>query len=145
MGLASSFPTRALGASTEILKVLPHWLDQQGRHTVSPSLFERDAYQLHLKYHREEVSTIRFDVNWRLKERGLQGCMLHLEARFGSKEGIQTLEQKTLIKAGKRRKKGWSDLRIPKASVDFQSNLIAWRVRVMRGDEVLATRTSFLW
>ena len=145
IGLASSFSTRALGASTEILKVLPHWLDRQGRHTVSPSLFERDAYQLHLKEHREEVSTIRFDVNWRLKERGLQGCTLHLEARFGSEEGIQTLEQKTLIETGKRRKKGWSGLRIPEASFDVQSNLIAWRVRVMRGDEVLATRTSFLW
>ena len=70
---------------------------------------------------------------------------LHLEARFGSEEGIQTLEQKTLIETGKRRKKGWSGLRIPEASFEAQSNLIAWRVRLMRGDEVLATRTSFLW
>ena len=27
----------------KISKVLPHWLDQQGRHTLSPSLLERDT------------------------------------------------------------------------------------------------------
>ena len=33
----------------KISKVLPHWLDLQGRHTLSPSLLERDAYQAKLR------------------------------------------------------------------------------------------------
>ncbi|GIT05994.1 MAG: hypothetical protein CM1200mP29_14050 [Verrucomicrobiota bacterium] len=48
----------------KISKVLPHWLDQQGRHTLSPSLLERDAYQAKLRADRSLCSGIRFDVKW---------------------------------------------------------------------------------
>ena len=35
----------------KIVKVLPFFLDQQGRDAVSPSLFDRDAYQAFLREH----------------------------------------------------------------------------------------------
>ena len=33
----------AHAGSGKLLKVLPHFLDREGRHALSPSLFERDA------------------------------------------------------------------------------------------------------
>ena len=43
------------GASTgRVFKVLPHFLDTNGVHTLSPSLYERDAYQAHLRQHPEK-------------------------------------------------------------------------------------------
>ncbi len=54
----------AHAASGKVLKVLPHFLDLQGRHALSPSLFERDAYQAHLRKNPAEVSALRFDVEW---------------------------------------------------------------------------------
>ena len=56
MGLAAS--------SGKVLKVLPHYLDLQGRHAVSPSLYERDAYQADLRRHPERISGLRFDIHW---------------------------------------------------------------------------------
>ena len=47
----------AAHAEAKISKVLPHWLDKKGRHTLSPSLFERDAYQAQLP--RQPGSTLR--------------------------------------------------------------------------------------
>ena len=49
LGLA--FPISA--TPCKIAKVLPQLLDDQGRHTVSPSLYGRDAYQALLREHPE--------------------------------------------------------------------------------------------
>ena len=49
-------------AEGKIIKVLPHLLDKKGRHTLSPSLYERDAYQAKLRTHPEDISALRFDV-----------------------------------------------------------------------------------
>ena len=48
----------------KVLKVLPHFLDRDGKHALSPSLYERDAYQAHLRKNPAEISALRFDVNW---------------------------------------------------------------------------------
>jgi hypothetical protein len=129
----------------QILKVLPHWLDQQGRHTLSPSLFERDAYQQHLSLHRDEVSTMRFDVNWRLATRDLTGCTLHLEARVGRDDAIETIEHEVPLQLPSLRRQGWTGIQIPEGSWDPESNLMAWRVTLRQESTILATRTSFLW
>src|SRR5690349_20263207 len=57
----------ASAATGRITKVLPHLLDLEGRHALSPSLYDRDAYQARLRQHREQVSGIRFDVQWKAK------------------------------------------------------------------------------
>ena len=44
--------------SGKVVKVLPHYLDLEGRHTLSPSLYERDAYQAVLRQHPERRSGI---------------------------------------------------------------------------------------
>src|SRR5258706_6833202 len=66
-------------AEARIVKVLPHFLDQAGRHSLHPSLFERDGYQGHLRTHPELCSGMRFDVQW--KAHKLQNARLKLEIR----------------------------------------------------------------
>ncbi|PYI85852.1 MAG: hypothetical protein DME26_10040, partial [Verrucomicrobia bacterium] len=67
----------ALPQSIKILKVLPRYLDHKGRHTVSPSLYERDAYQAWLRKNPDARSGLRFDVQW--KARGLKEVKLRVE------------------------------------------------------------------
>ena len=43
----------------KVIKVLPEYLDREGRHALSPSLFDRDAYQAQLRWHAEERSGVR--------------------------------------------------------------------------------------
>src|SRR6266567_3807500 len=62
------FSAHALGteaASGRIIKVLPHLLDRGGRHTLSPSLYERDAYQAFLRKNPGQCSGLRFDIQWK--------------------------------------------------------------------------------
>src|SRR5262245_7382197 len=51
-------------APARIIKVLPQFLDLEGRHALSPSLYDRDAYQAELRAHPEKVSGLRFAVQW---------------------------------------------------------------------------------
>ena len=52
----------ALAASGKIIKVLPFFLDLKGRHSLHPSLYERDAYQAYLRQHPELRSGLQIDV-----------------------------------------------------------------------------------
>src|SRR6185369_13028943 len=47
--LLLSFCVGAHAESAKVLKVLPLFLDQKGRESISPSLFDRDAYQVLLR------------------------------------------------------------------------------------------------
>ncbi len=132
-------------SSARILKVLPHLLDANGKHALSPSLFERDAYQTHLKSHPEEVSTLRLDVNWMLRERFDVPLELRVEVRFGSGNSIQTLKAKTSLRPKKLRKRGWTSVQLKKEEYDAAANLIAWRVTVWNGAQQIASQKSFLW
>ena len=130
-------------AGARIVKVLPHYLDREGRHALSPSLFERDAYQSRLRRHPEERAALRLDVQWkapaqpsdlkiRMELRGLQG---------------KNLTQKTLEAPAK--KNGWFGhwTSLTLAGDDFNNlgGLTAWRATLWSGDQQLAEQKSFLW
>src|ERR1051325_4966895 len=55
----------AEAATGRVMKVLPQFLDLKGRHALSPSLYDRDAYQAYLRQHTNEVSGMRFAVQWK--------------------------------------------------------------------------------
>ena len=48
-----------------VVKVLPLFLDLKGHDALSPSLFDRDAYQAFLRQNTNDISAIRFDVLWK--------------------------------------------------------------------------------
>ncbi len=128
-----------------ILKVLPHLLDANGKHALSPSLLERDAYQAHLRSHPEEVSNLRFDVNWKLKDKFGDELELRVEVRLGSGNSIRTLKAKTPLRPKKLRRRGWTSVALKKEDYDPNANLIAWRITIWNGDQELASQKSFLW
>lgn len=122
-----------------ISKVLPHWLDLRGRHTLSPSLLERDAYQARLRTNRKLCSGIRFDVKWTKNTGGNVKLQVELLVT-GQAKPIQ-LEQR--IKPSRRG--GWDAITLDGDAFKAIGKIIAWRVLLLDSDAVLAERRSFLW
>src|ERR1019366_10791948 len=111
----------------KIVKVLPFFLDQQGRDATSPSLFDRDAYQAHLREHTNEVSAIRFDVLWNAKKSPDEKIKIWVELRGVGAAGVPKLKTiETSVVPGTLRK--WTE--IPLAGDDFKNfgAVVAWRV-----------------
>jgi hypothetical protein len=137
-----SFCASVAAADARIVKVLPHFLDQQGRISIHPSLFERDGYQAHLRTRPDLCSGMRFDVQW--KAHKLENGRVKLEVR-GAKtpaRQIESFEEK--IPAG-----GffshWAGVKVSGADFNRLGSIIAWRVSIWDGDQQLAEEKSFLW
>jgi hypothetical protein len=133
----------ALGGEARIIKVLPQLLDLQGRNALSPSLFDRDAYQQKLLQNPEAVSALRFEVQYKTRE--IKGPLrLRIEMR-GSKTALgQRHTFETDVKPGGFFSK-WGRLELDRATSDKLGSLIAWRASLLQDGEVIATRESFLW
>lgn len=132
----------ASAASARILKVLPHYLDTDGRHSLSPSLYERDAYQARLRQHPELRAGLRFDVHWKAKRRGAESLILRLELRRSGGADLVTIERP--VRAG-RFFGTWSSLPLTREMYDQFGELIAWRATLWQGDQLLDEKKSFLW
>src|ERR1051326_4940456 len=65
LALCFTMCAAASAATGGVVKVLPQFLDLKGRSAISPSLYDRDAYQAHLREHTNEISGIRFAVQWK--------------------------------------------------------------------------------
>ena len=132
-------PARAGEAS--IIKVLPHYLDLKGRHTLSPSLYERDAYQAFLRKHPEQCSALRFDVQLKAPVNG--PLTLRLDIR-GKKTAMETIVVQQSIEPTKWFSR-WSAAAL--TGDDFQrcGEVVAWRAQILQRDELLAEQHSFLW
>lgn len=131
--------------SARVLKVLPQYLDREGRAALSPSLFDRDAYQAHLRRHPELRHSMRIQVLWR-RPAGLSGDLrLRVELRGLTKEGMpveRTLEQ-TVATAGRRRR--WTTVRLSPDTLRELGDVVAWRVTLWSGEELVGEQKSFLW
>ncbi len=64
-----------------VVKVLPFFLDLKGHDALSPSLYDRDAYQAYLRRHLDQRSAIRFDVLWKASDVGDAKLKLRVELR----------------------------------------------------------------
>lgn len=140
--VALSFVSHA--GTLKIVKVLPHYLDREGRVATSPSLYDRDAYQAKLRLDPTLALGIRFDVQYRA--RGIERDRLRVRAELRTsrlKEG-----QPHVVEApvGHRRRTGsWASATF--AGDDFRQagEIIAWRVTLWDGATLLAEQRSFLW
>lgn len=126
----------------KVLKVLPHFLDLEGRHALSPSLFERDAYQAHLRKTPAEVSALRFDVNWSAAGQPTN-LRLRIEAR-GGKAAAQSKLIEATVKPGWTGS-AWSAVTVEKEVYQQLGGVTAWRVTLWDGEQMLAEQKSFLW
>ena len=123
----------------KISKVLPHWLDLQGRHTLSPSLLERDAYQAKLRDDRTLCSGIRFDVKWAKNTSGTVKLQLELRVTGEAKPIVRELAVKPS------RRGGWDAVTLDGDAFRAMGEIVAWQVLLLDGDFELAERRSFLW
>lgn len=135
----------AWAASGRVIKVLPQFLDLKGRHALSPSLFDRDAYQAYLRLHTNDVSGVRFAVQWKVSGAVWAPLKLRVEVRgitHGDLPPRTILEQE--IKPG-----GWLShwTSLPLTGDEYKKigEVTAWRVTLWDGNKMLSEQKSFLW
>jgi hypothetical protein len=142
IALTGGLPAGA--AIGKVNKVLPHFLDLNGRHSRSPSLFDRDAYQAKLRKQPELCSGIRFDIHWRVRSVKPDGFKLKVELR-GAPRGdlapLKTLEQEVTGGVSAR----WTGITFGGDEFKQFGEITAWRVTLWDGDQLLGEQKSFLW
>jgi hypothetical protein len=143
--LSSLSAASASGAATgHIVKMLPLFLDLKGHDALSPSLFDRDAYQVYLRQHTNEVSAIRFDVLWRASDAKDAKLTLRLELHGVGPDNLPrqiTLEQ-TVAPYFFRH---WTSFMLTGDDCKKFGEVVAWRATLWSGDQRLGEQESFLW
>jgi hypothetical protein len=153
--LGSLAAARAADAPAgHVVKVLPLLLDLKGHDALSPSLYDRDAYQVFLREHTNEISAIRFDVLWRVTDArdllwrttdtGAAKLKLRLELRGVGPDNLprQTTLEQTVTPRFLRQ---WTSF--PLAGDDFKKfgAVVAWRATLWADGKMLDEQESFLW
>jgi len=140
---ASAAPLPA--ASGSVIKVLPHFLDSKGRHTITPNLFERDSYQVYLRKNPKLRSGMRFDIQWKSKGPVSNSLKLKVEMRGIAQGDLPkqfVLEQKIAPS-------GWlgSWTSVPFIGTEYKAfgEVTSWRVTLWDSDQLLGQQQSFLW
>jgi hypothetical protein len=141
--VALASPSRA--AQGRVIKVLPLYLDTNGQYTVSPSLYDRDAYQFFLQLHPSKRTGLRFLVNWTTLKTGSDPLKLQVEMR-GVAEG-KLPKQRVLEETVRRHGwfTQWTGLTLGGAEYKDFGEVTAWRARLWDGDKLLGEQQSFLW
>jgi hypothetical protein len=135
----------ASAATGKVIKVLPQFLDLKGRSAVSPSLYDRDAYQAYLREHTNDVSGMRFAVQWKASGKAADSVKLRVEIRGvtqGGRPPSIVLEQ--TVKPGFWFNH-WSYL--PLTGEDYKKigEVTAWRATLWDGDKMIGEQKSFIW
>jgi hypothetical protein len=143
--LLGSFKLLAADAVTgKVFKVLPLLLDTEGHAAKSPSLFDRDAYQVYLRGHTNEISGVRYDVLWTAAKSTDEKLKLRVELRGVGDAGLPKIKTfESDVTAGTFRQ--WTTFTL--AGDDFKSfgAIVAWRATLWNGDQQLGEQQSFLW
>jgi hypothetical protein len=128
----------------KVVKVLPQLLDKQGRHALSPSLYERDAYQFHLRKNPKLRDGVRLAVEWKAKKVDWTKLHLRAEMRCLLEDNLRTVTmEEPAVKNG--HFGNWSEFKIQGADYAAFGQLVAWRVTLWEGDHQIGQLESFLW
>jgi hypothetical protein len=135
----------ALEASDgKVIKALPEFLDDKGHSALSPSLYERDAYQAYLRHHPLERKALQLAVQWKASGVNWNNVKLRAELRGVYSNNVSNLVLWTPVK-----KNGmfssWTDFKIEGDEFKKFGELAAWRVTLWEGDKQLGVLQSFLW
>jgi hypothetical protein len=127
-----------------VVKVLPQLLDQRGRHALSPSLFERDAYQLRLRKLPQMRGGARLVVQWKAKKVDWTKLTLRAEMRCLLGDNLHTVTmEEAAVKSG--HFSSWSEFRIEGADYAAFGQIVAWRVTLLEDGHQIGQLESFLW
>ncbi len=132
------------GGEGKVCKVLPQFLDKKGRQSLSPSLYERDAYQAYLRKHPHLRASLRLAVLWKAKDVDWEKTKLRAELRGLLTNSLETVTLEEPVK-----KSGffgnWAYFSVTGDEFKKFGELVAWRVTLWEGDRQLSEQESFLW
>ena len=134
----------ATAPAGKLVKVLPLLLNREGHDALSPSLFDRDAYQHYLLLHTNEISGIRYDVLWKASGTAGNKVRVKVELQAVAPDGSprrKTLE--TIVTPGRFRH--WTELPLRDNDYISLGHIVAWRATLWSGDLLLGEQKSFLW
>ena len=128
-----------------VIKVLPEFLDQEGRHARTPSLYDRDAYQAYLRHNPAKCSALCFYVQWKARVPESEPLRLRVELRGVAQGNLP--KQLTLEQTVRQRHwfSHWAQLTLGGNDYRQFGEVTAWRVTLWDGDWLLSEQKSFLW
>ncbi len=142
--LASFTALAADEISGHVVKVLPFFVDLHGQIAKSPSLFDRDAYQAYLREKTNEVSAIRYDVQWKATKAEDAKLKLRVELHGVGEHGMpKLLTLETNIPAGTFHE--WTSMTLSSNEFKNFGTVVAWRATLWNDDKLLGEQKSFLW
>lgn len=143
--LCFALVSSARAAKGRVMKVLPQFLDAQGQASLTPSLYDRDAYQAYLRKFPAKRSTIRFAVQWKAKTPESEQLRLRVEVVGSAKND---LPQRTSLELPVHQHhwfSHWAYIVLSKAQYKELGDVTAWRVTLWDGEQLLGEQKSFLW
>jgi hypothetical protein len=135
----------AHAATGRVIKVLPQFLDLKGRNSVSPSLYERDAYQASLRLHTNQISGMVFNIQWKTKGKAAGPVKLRVEMRGLVRGDLpEALVLEEPVKPG-----GWfshwTGIHVGRDEYRKLGEITAWRVTLWADGQQIGEQQSFLW
>ncbi len=140
--MTSAAPSPSSIPPVRLIKVLPHYIDKQNRIALSPSLYERDAYQAHLRKNPSEQGGMRFDIQWKSKATNQFILRLDLRGNKGNIGTSTTLEQRVKYTGFINT---WTKLILNAEASARLGELSAWHATLWDGTKLVAEQKSFLW
>lgn len=135
----------AQAAEGRILKVLPQFLDKKGLASLTPSLYDRDAYQAILRKSPEKRSALRFAVQWKADTKETEPLKLRVEL-VGAAQSEKPKQTSLEITVQQRHWfSHWANLTLSEEQYKSFGDVTAWRVTLWDGDKLLSEQKSFLW
>jgi len=139
---AVALPAAGTASAGKVIKVLPQFIDLEGRHALSPSLYDRDAYQALLRKNPGMRSGMRFAVQWKAKSSTALRLKVELRGDRAGQATTAVLEESVVHK-------GWfGSWTHPKITGDAYrqlGELTAWRTTLWDGATMVGEQRSFLW
>jgi len=150
LSLFAAVPLASAKDARGVIKVLPQLLDTKGSNSLSPSLYERDAYQARLRKHPDLRSGLGFFVQWNAKEVVATNFIIRVEMRGVKGSRMQTHSMEQPVKESKLSKwsrwlSTWSVIKFDSEDYKQFGDLVAWRVSLWGDGELLSEQKSFLW
>jgi hypothetical protein len=145
LGLLLVLAPAAGAAGDRICKVLPQYLDEKGRESLTPSLYDRDAYQAFLRQNPSKRTALRFVVQWNADITQTNQWKLRVELRGGVQGTVPrqtTLEMPLPLHHGFSR---WDSLVMNGDQYKTFGDVTAWRVTLWNGGRQIDEQKSFLW
>ena len=144
MAFAFALATAARAGNGHVYKVLPQYLDDKGRASLTPSLYDRDAYQADLRQHPAKRSALQFAVQWKISGPKTDTLKLRVELR-GTAQADLPNQTSLELPVKHHLFSHWDNVVLAPDQYKAFGEVTAWRVTLWDGDQMLDEQKSFLW